>query len=272
MRFKKIYLEILNSCNLSCPFCIQNSRKPESLTVEKFQYLIQQVKPYTNYLYFHVLGEPLMHPHLASFFEIAYQHDIQVNLTTNGTLLTQRIDDLLQASSLRQVNVSLHSFPKQEDYLNQVLSCAKRLSEKGIYVSLRLWTFNEFEISADMKHTLNVLEETFDTHFSTFNGSHRLAERLFLSFDETFEWPKLNLPFVSTEGKCQGWINQCGILVDGTVVPCCLDAAGVEKLGNIYEEDFETIVNRHQKLVERMRQHHMDLPLCQHCSYRTRFK
>lgn len=271
MRFKKIYVEILNSCNLSCPFCIQNSRKPEILSIEKFKKIVQEVKSYTSYLYFHVLGEPLLHPHLNDFFNIAYQNDLQVNLTTNGTLLTKRIDELINAKSLRQVNVSLHSFPEQKDYLFQVLKCAQQLSGAGKYVSLRLWTFDENNLSKEMMTTLSTIENTFGIQFETFKGSTRLDDHLFLSFDETFEWPNLSMPYISDKGKCQGWIHQCGILVDGTVIPCCLDAKGVASLGNIYKDGFKQVVENHHDLLERMRQHHMDLELCQHCSYRTRF-
>lgn len=271
MRFKKIYIEILNSCNLKCPFCIQNSRHPEMLSISKFEKIVNEIKPFTSYIYLHVLGEPLMHPNLKEFLDIAYANDLQVNLTTNGTLLTQQIDNLLNSKALRQINISLHSFPKQKNYLSNVLACAKRLSKSGKYVSLRLWTFDELNISIEMKETLEIIKTIFPIQFDRYKGSYRLDDHLYLSFDETFEWPKTSLPFVSTQGKCQGWINQCGILVDGTVIPCCLDAKGVESLGNIYEDSFSDIVEKNQKLLDRMRQHHLDLELCQHCSYRTRF-
>lgn len=48
-----------------------------------------------------------------------------VNLTTNGTLLNKNSEKLINAKSLRQVNISLHSFEANEsnvelyEYINR---------------------------------------------------------------------------------------------------------------------------------------------------------
>lgn len=272
MRFKKIYVEILNTCNLKCSFCIQNNRKPEMISVEKFNYVLSQIKPFSNYIYLHVLGEPLMHPNLNQLLDCASKHQIKVNITTNGTLLKDKIDSISNSYCVRQVNVSLHSFPKKDDYLENVLSCAELLSSKGIYVSLRLWTFDENKISLQMKQTIDTIQERYQIKIQEYKNSIRLSDRLFLSFDETFDWPTLELPYISDNGKCLGWLHQCAILVDGRVVPCCLDSKGIETLGNIYETDFSEILKKNESLLIQMRNHKMPLKLCQHCSYRLRFQ
>ena len=56
MNFKKIYVEITNNCNLNCDFCIKNKRKQEFINIEKFRLLLEKIKDYTDYLYFHILG------------------------------------------------------------------------------------------------------------------------------------------------------------------------------------------------------------------------
>ena len=113
MQFKRIYVEITNTCNLSCSFCIQNQRKPRRMSVAQFSHVIREIKPYTGHVYLHVLGEPLSHPDLKTFLQICDEQGMQVNLTTNGTLL-KACRDVLINSRLRQVNVSLHSFPEHE--------------------------------------------------------------------------------------------------------------------------------------------------------------
>lgn len=271
MRFKKIYVEILNTCNLKCSFCIQNSRKPEMISIDKFDYVLNQIKPYTDYIYLHILGEPLMHPELDKFLSTASKYEMKVNITTNGTLLADKLDVLMKHNCVRQINVSIHSFPDKVNYLNKVLDSADKLSKNGVYMSLRLWTFDEHNISNSMSSTIDQIQNRYNIMILEYKNSHRLDERLFLSFDETFDWPTLELPYVSNRGKCQGWIHQCGILVDGSIVPCCLDSKGVETLGNIYETPFETILSNNQNLLENMRNHNLPLTLCHHCTYRTRF-
>ena len=60
--YKKIYLEITNNCNLSCNFCAKNKRTKAFLDEEKFHIILDKIKPHTKYLYFHLMGEPLLHP------------------------------------------------------------------------------------------------------------------------------------------------------------------------------------------------------------------
>ena len=47
-KFKKIYIEITNNCNLSCSFCSKDNRKKTSLTLEAFEYILSEIKDYTE--------------------------------------------------------------------------------------------------------------------------------------------------------------------------------------------------------------------------------
>ena len=64
MKLKRAYIEITNACNLSCPFCVQRHEQARYLDPERFSDILKQVKPFTSYVYLHVLGEPLSHPQL----------------------------------------------------------------------------------------------------------------------------------------------------------------------------------------------------------------
>ena len=90
MRFRKIYLEITNVCNLRCSFCPGTSRAQKSLNEDEFELLTEKLRPYSDYLYFHLMGEPLCHPKLEKFFDIADGKCFRVIITTNGTLLEKR--------------------------------------------------------------------------------------------------------------------------------------------------------------------------------------
>ena len=104
-RFKKIYVEITNSCNLNCEFCIKNKRHKKFISIEEFEKLLSKIKNYTDYLYFHVLGEPLLHPKINELIDIASK-DFKINITTNGYL----IDRIKDNNNINMLNISLHSY------------------------------------------------------------------------------------------------------------------------------------------------------------------
>lgn len=110
MRFSRCYLEITNRCNLSCSFCPKTKRPARTLNPAEFRQLAEKIRPYTDYLYLHVLGEPLMHPALKTLLDICRELSFRVVITTNGTLLPAQETVLLSSPALYKINVSLHSF------------------------------------------------------------------------------------------------------------------------------------------------------------------
>ena len=61
-RFKKVYVEITNICNLDCDFCAKTKRKPEHMPLKLFKKVLGEIKPLTDEITLHVMGEPLLHP------------------------------------------------------------------------------------------------------------------------------------------------------------------------------------------------------------------
>ncbi|MGN0026267.1 MAG: radical SAM protein, partial [Clostridium sp.] len=114
-RFKKIYIETTNICNLSCNFCPKTSRKLGFMETEDFKKIINKVKGYTNHIYLHLMGEPFLNKNLESFLQIAKEANIKVNITTNGTLINNVKDVLIKSEAIRQINISLHSFEANEN-------------------------------------------------------------------------------------------------------------------------------------------------------------
>ena len=72
---------------------------------------------------------------------------------------------------------------------------------------------------------------------------------------------------------CYGLRDQVGVLSDGTVVPCCLDHNGDIRLGNIYEQPIEEILNspRAKAMVEGFSCRKAAEELCRKCGYARRF-
>ncbi len=296
-RFKKIYIEITNICNLNCEFCPKTQRQKTILTKEEFQHIIKEIQPYTDYVYFHVKGEPLLHPELGVFLDICKEYGLKVNITTNGTLLMKVLPELKEKEALRQVNISLHSFggreEDKENYLLDILKASKELLKTTkTNISYRFWnlskeddtiitdTENKLEstIHEDTDKYLRILENEYAIKGSLNNmvapgRGLKLTDRVYISRDYQFTWPSLIEEEDEGKGFCYGLRSHLGILSDGTLIPCCLDGEGVISLGNIYEESFESIINspRAIRIYEGFSNRKAVEELCRKCGYRKKF-
>lgn len=277
---KRVYIEITNVCNLNCSFCPPCPRDKRFMTAREFEHILKQVKPTGAQTYFHVKGEPLLHPALGELLALAHQYDIKVNLTTNGTLLKQNHALLLNAPALRQVNISLHS--QENRYAPDYLEAAARFGLDAIklkhpIVSYRLWNGEHGKgMDQNSLFALNTIAACFgQTVESPKKGREaaKFADNVYVAFEEQFEWPSMGASEIAKRGKCLGGREMLGILCDGTVVPCCLDDGGVIALGNIFENDLEEILDspRYRALVAGFCGGNISEPLCRRCRYRLRF-
>ncbi|MBQ7329394.1 MAG: SPASM domain-containing protein [Oscillospiraceae bacterium] len=277
MRFRKIYVEISNLCNLSCAFCPGTKRSPGRMTPEDFAKLLPKLRPYTEFLYFHIMGEPLCHPHLAEFLEIAHGQGFRVILTTNGTLLAKQQEMLLSAPGLHKINISLHAFEANdlavpfEEYLADCFRFGKAAEGKKLVV-YRLW--NKGGADAKNEKILSAMEQAFPKPWVVENRGTRIADRVFLEYGEKFDWPDLGAPEGSEKLFCYGLRDQLGVLWDGTVVPCCLDHEGDLALGNLFEQDMEEILQspRAKAIYEGFSRKEAVEELCRRCGYARRFE
>ncbi len=260
--YKKIYLEITNKCNLKCPFCLHNNREPQFLTFTDYQTILKKIKPYTKYLYLHVSGEPLIHPLINTFIKYGSQ-DFHINITTNGYLIKRIINN----HHIRQINISLHSYNPAynislKKYLDNILEVINNLSS-STYFSLRFWVNNKYN-----QPILNYLNKYFNQEIELHNG-FKIKENVFISIGNEFIWPDLNNTYENPQGTCYALKDHIGILVDGTIIPCCLDANGVINLGNIFQSDLESIIKspRYQKMLKSFQNNYKYEALCQKCNY-----
>lgn len=143
---KKAYIEITNRCNLRCTFCPGTKRAPRTMTPAEFNLVLERLTGQVEYVYLHVMGEPLSHPQLAELLALAAARERKVCITTNGTLLARQTETLLAARTLHKVSVSLHSFEgndgaqeREREYLDAVWAFADRAATRGVIVALRLW-------------------------------------------------------------------------------------------------------------------------------------
>ena len=276
-RFNKIYLEISNLCNLRCAFCPGTKRAPHRMTEEEFSALLPRLRPYSDYLYFHLMGEPLCHPLLGRFLELAGQAGFRVILTTNGTLLGKLRDTLLSAPALHKVNISLHAFEANdlavpfEDYLRDCFAFGKAAEGRCI-ISYRLW--NQGGADALNRQILDTMAQFFPQPWAEERRGPRLGQKIYLEYGDKFDWPDLSAPDNGQRVFCYGLRDQLGVLCDGTVVPCCLDHEGDLALGNLFHEELGTILEspRARAIYEGFTQSRAAEELCRRCGYATRFR
>ena len=276
---KKAYVEITNVCNLACAFCPKTKRAPRTMTAEEFALVLDRLQGHVSYVYLHVMGEPLLHPQLPELMALAEARGMKICITTNGTLLRKRSGELLAAKNLHKISVSLHSFEgngravsEERAYLEGVWDFAEKASARGVIVALRLWNAGGAETRNGS--ILDFLRERIGSSDwpETRGGSFKLADHLYLERAQKFDWPDLGADEADTQ-FCYALRDQLGVLADGTVVPCCLDHEGDIALGNLFEEELDTILNntRARGLRDGFSRRQPAEELCRRCAYATRF-
>lgn len=274
--FRKAYLEITNICNLNCSFCPKTKREKRFISVNEFETLAGKLREYTDYLYFHLMGEPLLHPELEHFLDYAGKLGFKIIITTNGTKLGEKGKVLLNAPGLHKINISLQSFEANEggelrDYLTTCAEFAKTASENGKLCVLRLWNRNGLEsMNGDIEE---ILESYFPKPWRKSRDSWGLKEKVYLEHGDKFEWPDLNVPELGERCFCYGLRDQIGVLCDGTVVPCCLDHEGDIALGNLLTSELSDILKteRAKNIYEGFSRRQANEELCRKCGYARRF-
>ena len=275
-RFNKIYLEISNVCNLSCAFCPGTKRRPRIMETAEFAALLPQLRPWTDYLYFHLMGEPLCHPYLQDYLRLAGEAGFKVILTTNGTLLSDRQDILLTAPGLHKINISLHAFEANDlqmsfkDYLSGCFAFGKAAEGQKL-VSYRLW--NGGGQDALNRQILDTMKQYFPGQWVQERKGIRIGQRVYLEYGDKFDWPDLSAQDGGETVFCYGLRDQLGVLCDGTVVPCCLDHEGDLALGNLLTDSMEDILGspRAKAIYEGFSRGQAAEELCRKCGYARRF-
>ena len=273
--YSRAYVEITNICNMNCSFCHGHSRRKRRMTADEFSCILDQLQGYTNYIYYHLMGEPLAHPELQNFLRMASEKGFRSVITTNGTLLPKRGHEIITAG-LHKVSISLHSFEESDEasyrcYLDGVADFADAATKAGILVSFRLWNrgFDEGRNDFALAYLRSRLEGPWETN----TRGYRIRDKLYLEWGDRFDWPDKNAPIQGNEVICYGLRDQFGILCDGTVVPCCLDSEGTISLGNIFQQHIGNILSspRATAMVKGFQCRTATEDLCRRCGFAQRF-
>ena len=269
--YNKAYVEITNVCNMSCSFCHGHKRAPRRMSKEEFALVLDRLNGVTEYVYYHLMGEPLTHPDMPEFIKMARERGFKPIITTNGTLLPKREDEIL-SSGVYKVNISLHSFENGSEselkkYIVPLAEFAKKAANAGIITVFRLWN-KGFDGGKNDK-IWDLLRARLEGEWTENTRGVRIRDKLYLEWGDRFEWPDIDGEDYGTSHTCYGLRDQIGVLSDGTVVPCCLDADGVINLGNIFNESLADILSseRAVQLRKGLQNRCVTEELCKRCGY-----
>lgn len=275
-RFKKIYIEITNRCNLNCSFCGKNKRDYRDMSLLEFELVINKIKKYTDYIYLHVKGEPLLYSNLDSLLSICDNTNIKVNITTNGVFLKEKLSVLINHFCIRQINISLHSENNKKNYFLDVFSSGKVLSTK-MFISYRIWDLKEYKLNKKSTEIVNKIIEFYNLSpvivDKLYNDKNiKIASNTFVNKENIFTWPDVDNDIL-VDGFCYGLKTHIAILSNGDIVPCCLDANGEIKLGNIFEDSLDDVLNGdiYKSLLKSFKDNKAIHPLCKSCNFKNRF-
>ena len=149
--FHRVHVEITNICGLACSFCPPKLQPTKTMSLEFFEKVLSELKPYTKSLALHVMGDPLTLSNLENYLELAYQAGLEVELTTSGYYLKKNPFTTLFHPAVRQLNISLNAYNKNdsnlsfESYTQGVLDvCDEKLQNyPKPFINLRVWNLDE---------------------------------------------------------------------------------------------------------------------------------
>lgn len=273
-KYKKVYIEITNCCNLNCSFCSPVKKRKRFMTETEFEHILKEVSKVTNVIYLHVKGEPLLHPQLIQFLKLAEKYNLTVNITTNGILFPKVAEKLKNCKALHKINFSLHCEQHLLNYEEEIFKNADKLSPNTVII-YRLWTLQGNKLDEKSTKTVEKLEKYYHLSKETVKklnteNNIKISSTIYVDKDNEFEWPEVTKN--KSCGYCYALKTQIAILVDGTVVPCCLDSNGIIELGNIYQETIEDIQGkeRYQRLKKSFQDRKPIEKLCQSCTFKNR--
>ena len=283
-----MHIEITNICNLKCTFCPPKILPNGTMSLEKFDDLNFQLKPYTKELAYHMVGDPLVLSNLNEYLNISLKHELKVNITTTANNINEKHYTALMNPTIKQINFSINSYNANshkkslDEYLNPILDFVKFAQEQKheYFINFRIWNLDEEKSAKEFnKKVFDKINETFNTNIDLENvykerpKNIRIDRKIFFNFDEYFNWPSLENEIVSSNGFCYGLDSHFGILTSGDVVPCCLDQNACINLGNTNTTQISDILNsnRVKAIQNGFRKNIVVEELCQKCEYRTRF-
>jgi MoaA/NifB/PqqE/SkfB family radical SAM enzyme len=207
------------ACNLRCPFCNQwgengyflaGARRVESMVREPMTSLLERLSPRDSLISVHG-GEPLAFKHIDVLLDSLAEHDFDVLITTNGTLLKSHLQSLARVKNLAFI-LSVDGDQESHD----------RVRGKGTFPQIKVGLSRLFDLRRQMnlplplvimstvvcEWTTDVIEKAYQTavEFGVFMLNYNL--RYFMPEKAGLAYEKhLQEQFgLKSSGAWRGWV------------------------------------------------------------------
>lgn len=241
------------------------------MDIKDIENCINQIKPYCDYVYLHILGEPLLHPGFNEILNILDYKNMKLQLVTNGVLL-HKYPDILNHSCLRKLSISLHSINSievNESYFDTINELIENNNDKNI----ELRFYNKQQLDTKLNNYLDFLKIKYSYNETSKTNSYKIKDNVYIYYSNLFKWPDINDEIISDIGTCHGAVDMLAINVKGEVTICCLDPKAHNSLGNLKDNTLKEIIesDRYKTIINDFKNKKINLELCKRCSYRLRF-
>ena len=276
-QYLTLQIEPTTACNLDCKICMRRDlQRPTSfLSLDNFKRVLGSGN--FRYVGLHGWGEPLLNQQLFEMVKYAESRGVSTNLTTNGTLIRDRIDSIL-SSGLREIAFGIYD---RELFLQSLPSIEELIREKSkrgsnipkTYIDITIYKENLAQIpdlvrlASELPVDAVILHRLFNVHKvdpsveyisadeedELFIEVRGLARRLKL---EIYLPPKHSFP-------CRITKRSIFVTAEGKVTPCCFLPEFY--IGNAFEQGVEKSMRSkaYTEFVRNVKRH----PICSQCQW-----
>ena len=107
---RKLYIEPTTKCNLNCKMCFRHTWFDEpmcDLSLEEYRHVLETMPKSVETIFFGGMGEPLFHKDILEMIRLAAETGADVELLTNGTLLSETMINGIMDAGLTRLWISI---------------------------------------------------------------------------------------------------------------------------------------------------------------------
>ena len=286
-------METSSACQLRCPLCPIGTdsltRKPQSMSMETFKAVVDDIGEYLYHINLNGMGEPTLNKQIIPMIEYAKQKDIYVDLYSNFQLQDQKMIEGLIHSKLDAVLIAVDGATKEsyEHYrvggkfetilenIRYLVEARKRLQSKTPEINIQFINFDynhsELNLMKDLVRSLGADNLFVKRPFLFWGSEDKEKDHNYIPKQE-----ENNISLYQTDDSgdvswagapkkmCELLWSSAVILADGSISPCCFDYDGKVVFGNVNETPFRNIWNnsKYQRFRSKNKKDWKAIPLC----------
>jgi hypothetical protein len=282
----RFFLEITNRCDFDCQFCASGiSQRPRGDLDPSLAFsVIDQLRElgFGETIYFHVLGEPLLHPEVLPIVNHAAEAGLRPVLFTNGGALTKDVIAGVLASKADELLISMQTITREayeevrrtpigwEEYLGgiqqAVASAAERPDDGGPAVRVSVGIrrsdpehpedlyFTDYASAEEVREAvaaifallpqadLSGVHQAFAADPPANTGPMPVADRVRVNIRQIGNWRRMWREEGTDSGSCRWFGEELAVLANGAITFCHLDYDGRTAVGNVTEDRLAEVV------------------------------